>query len=83
MDHPIASDIYRHTEPGITEESVDKQTRETIKSVANTLASIGDGLNRQRYEELSDSRANLANARSCAPLEGCLDILLLAMKSYN
>ena len=74
------TDISRRTEPGIAVESVDKQTREAIESVANKLAIIGDELS-QSYEDLPDSRAILAKARSFAILEGCLDILLLVEKA--
>ena len=78
MDQP--SDISDRTEPGIAVQSVNKQTMEVIESVANKLAMIGDELS-QSYEELPNSGANLAKARSCATLEGCLDILLLVLKA--
>ncbi len=80
MDHPVASDIYHHTEPGILLEPVNKEIREAIKSVATKLAIIGDEMN-QSYEEVSDSGANLAKAKSCAMLESCMDILLLVIKA--
>ena len=78
MDQP--SDISDRTEPGIAVESVNKQTMEAIESVANKLAMIGDELS-QSYEEIFNSGANLAKARPCATLEGCLDILLLVLKA--
>ena len=74
------TDIPTSTELVIAEDSVNKQTMEVIKSVANTLAIIGDELS-QSYEDKSNIGANLATARSCATLEGSLDILLLVLKA--
>lgn len=81
MDHPIASDFYRRTEPGIAVEPVKKEMREAIKSVANKLAIVGDELS-QSYEKVSNSGANLGGiCRSCGTLECCLDILVLVIKA--
>ena len=72
--------ISRRTEPGIAADSVNKQSIDAIESVANKLAIIGDELS-QSYEELSRSGGAIPRPKTCATLEGCMDILLLVLKA--
>lgn len=76
MNRP--SDISAITEQGIAVDSVHKQNTDVIESVANKLAIIGDELS-QSYQE-SHCRS-LERVKSCATLEGCLDILLSVLKA--
>lgn len=76
MNRP--SDISAITEQGIAVDSVHKQNTDVIESVANKLAIIGDELS-QSYQESHCS--SLERVKSCATLEGCLDILLSVLKA--
>lgn len=78
MDRP--SDISAYTEQGIAVDSVKHQNTEVIQTVANRLAIIGDELSLS-YQDLSCS--SLKKFKSCATLEGCLDILLSVLKAWN
>lgn len=77
MDRP--SDISSCTElQGIAVDSIKDQNTDMIESVANKLAIIGDELSLS-YQDLSCS--SLERFKSCATLEGCLDILILVLKA--
>ena len=76
MERP--SDISACTEQGIAVDSVREQNIEVIESVANKLAIIGDELSLS-YQDSSCS--SFQKFKSCATLEGCLDILLSALKA--
>ena len=76
MDRP--SEISAYTEPGIAVDSAKHQNTEVIESVANKLAIIGDELS-LKYQGLSCS--SLDSFKSCATLEGCLDVLLLVLQA--
>ena len=76
MDRP--SKISAYTEPGIAVDLLKHQNTEVIESVANKLAIIGDELS-LKYESLSCS--SLEMFKSCATLEGCLDLLLLVLQA--
>ena len=76
MDRP--SEISAYTEPGAAVDSVKHQNTEVIESVANKLAIIGDELS-LKYESLSCS--SFDRFKSCATLEGCLDLLLLVLQA--
>ena len=77
MDRP--SEVSAYTEPDIAVDLLVKhQNTEVIESVANKLAIIGDELS-LKYESLSCS--SLEMFKSCATLEGCLDLLLLVLQA--
>lgn len=64
----------------ISVNSVKDQNTEVIQTVANRLAIIGDELTLS-YQDLSCS--SLENLKSCATLEGSLDILLSVLKALS
>ena len=76
MDRP--HDISSRTEQGVAVDSVKGQNTDVIQTVANKLAIIGDELSLS-YQDLSCS--SLERFKSCATLEGCLDILLSMLKA--
>jgi len=76
MDQP--SEISAFTEQDIAVDSAKHQNSELIQTVANKLAIIGDELSLS-YQDLSYS--SFDKFKSCATLEGCLDILLSALKA--
>ena len=77
MDRP--SEIPALTEPGIAVDLLVKhQNTEVIESVANKLTIIGDELSLS-YQGLSCS--SFERFKSCATLEGCLDLLLLVLQA--
>lgn len=78
MDRP--SDISAYTEQAIAVDSVKHQNTEVIQTVANRLTIIGDELSLS-YQDLSCS--SLKKFKSCATLEGCLNILLSVLKAWN
>ena len=64
----------------ISVNSVKDQNTEVIQTVANRLAIIGDELTLS-YQDLSCS--SLEKLKSCATLEGSLDILLSVLKALS
>ena len=64
----------------ISVNSVKDQSAEVIQTVANRLAIIGDELTLS-YQDLSCS--SLEKLKSCATLEGSLDILLSVLKALS
>jgi len=76
MDRP--SEISASTEQDIAVGSAKHQNSELIQTVANKLAIIGDELSLS-YQDLSCS--SFDKFKSCATLEGCLDILLSVLKA--
>ena len=76
MDRP--SEISASTEQDIAVHSAKHQNSELIETGANKLAIIGDELSLS-YQDLSSS--SLDTFKSCATLEGCLDILLSVLKA--
>ena len=60
--------------------TVNEQSKETVKTVANTLAAIGDELS-QTYEISCDSGVNAV--MPCAVLEGWLNLVVLLTRSLS
>ena len=74
------SHLSRNIEPGsLAVASVDKQTTETIESVANKLAIIGDDLNKS-YELPYYNGVFSIKAKACTVLVDCWDIPVLLLK---
>ena len=72
--------IFSHTETGrLAMKLADKPAKETIESVANKLAIIGDELS-QSYQLPCNFGVKVAKARLCAWLPDCLDIFVLLTK---
>ena len=60
--------------------TVNEQSKVTVKTVANTLAAIGDKLS-QSHEISCDSGVNAV--MPCAVLEGWLNLVVLLTKSLS
>lgn len=60
--------------------TVNEQSKETVKAVANTLAAIGDELS-QSYKISCDNGVNAI--MPCAVLDGWLNLVVLLTKSLS